>query len=600
MRLYVKKDNFAILQKQINFKARNITSMKLKYLIFSLASTLAFAQTQFQTSFEKGNGNQTVTYDEMNAYYKNLAEKFNTVDYLKKGEDDNGKPIYVVVYNPFAEKDLVKLRKEKAVLFINNGIHPGEPDGVDATMMLIKDLATGKIQTPKNFVVAAISAYNVSGMLNRGAHSRANQNGPEQYGFRGNARNYDLNRDFVKADTKNARSFHKIFQWLKPDVFIDNHVSNGADYQYTFTYISTFKERLGNVLGKYFYDRYQPENLALLQKMGYESTPYVNIHGDVPDVGFAAFEDSPRYSTGYASLFNVLATMPETHMLKPYNKRVDATYNYMLANLQNLDKEYKKIKELREQNLQQYKAGNLYGIRWKIDSTKYSTMDFKGYEGKYKPSEISGKQRLFYDRNKPFTKKIKLFNTANAVSFVTIPKSYVIPQSEHRVLQELWRNDIRTEKVKEDMTLTVNSYIIKDFQTVKNPYEGHYLHYQTEVTEEPMLVNIQKGDYLVHTDQPGVKYILETLEPEATDSFFNWNFFDGILSQKEYYSAYIFEDTAAELLKKDEELRKRFNEKKASDKQFANDGNSQLDWIYRNSDYFERKTYRRYPVYRIL
>jgi hypothetical protein len=171
----------------------------------------------------------------------------------------------VVIYNPFPEKDLDKLRKTKAVLFINNGIHPGEPDGIDATMMLMKNLATQKIKTPQNFIVAAISAYNVSGMLNRGSFSRANQNGPEQYGFRGNARNYDLNRDFIKADTKNARSFQEIYQWLKPDVFIDNHVSNGADYQYTFTYISTFKERLGNVLGEYFYNKYQAKNLEDLK-----------------------------------------------------------------------------------------------------------------------------------------------------------------------------------------------------------------------------------------------------------------------------------------------------------------------------------------------
>lgn len=574
--------------------------MKLTYLLFFLSSTLIFAQNKFQSPFEKGNGNQTVTYDEMNAYYKNLAEHFNTVQYLKKGEDDNGKPIYVVIYNPFPEKDLGSLRQDKAVLFINNGIHPGEPDGIDATMMLIRDLATKKIKTPQNFIVAAISAYNVSGMLNRGSFSRANQNGPEQYGFRGNAGNYDLNRDFIKADTKNARSFQEIYQWLKPDVFIDNHVSNGADYQYTFTYISTFKERLGNVLGNYFYNDFQAKNLADLKKSAYESTPYVNIHGDVPDIGFAAFEDSPRYSTGYASLFNALATMPETHMLKPYDKRVDATYQYMLVNLQNLDKNYKTIKQLRAENVKQYQSGKQYGIRWKIDSTKFTTMDFKGYEGKYKPSEISGKPRLYYDRNKPFTKKIKLFTTAVPAGYITIPKYYVIAQSQYRVIEEFKRNGIRMKPMQKDSTITVEAYTINDFKTVKNPYEGHYVHYETTVETSSKSMTFSAGDYLVPTQQEGVKYIIETLEPAALDSFFNWNFFDGILAQKEYYSAYIFEDTAAELLKNDKDLKQRFEAKKSSDQQFAADGTAQLDWIYRNSPYFEQKTFRQYPVYRIL
>lgn len=574
--------------------------MKLKSLLFFLSSSFLFAQNTFQTPFEKGNGNTTVTYDEMNAYYQDLSKNFNTIQYLEKGEDDNGKSIYVVIYNPFAEKDLDKLRKDKAVLFINNGIHPGEPDGIDATMMLMRDLTTKKIKTPQNFIVAAVAAYNVSGMLNRGSHSRANQNGPEQYGFRGNARNYDLNRDFIKADSKNARSFQEIYHWLKPDVFIDNHVSNGADYQYTFTYISTFKERLGNVLGDYFHKNYQAKNLEDLKKLGYESTPYVNIHGDVPDVGFAAFEDSPRYSTGYTSLFNSLGTVPETHMLKPYDKRVDATYKYMLVNLQNLDKEYKKIKNLRLENLKQYQAGKQYGIRWKIDSTKFTTMDFKGYEGKYKPSDISGKPRLYYDRSKPFTKNIKLFTTAVPTGYITIPKYYVIPQSQYRVIEELQRNKIQMEKFQKDSTITVESYKINDFKTVKSPYEGHYLHYETTVDKSNKKLTFSSGDYLVSTNQEGVKYMIETLEPEAMDSFFNWNFFDGILAQKEYYSAYIFEDTASELLKKDKKLKEAFENKKATDKKFAEDGHAQLDWIYRQSPYFEEKTFRQYPIYRLL
>ncbi|GEN75558.1 hypothetical protein [Chryseobacterium hagamense] len=574
--------------------------MKLNALLFLLASSLLFSQTHFKTPFEKGNGNQTVTYDEMNAWYQNLAENFPAIQYLKKGEDDNGKPIYVVLYNPFPEKKIEQLRKDKAVLFVNNGIHPGEPDGIDATMMLIRDLALGKIRSPRNFIVAAIAAYNVSGMLNRGPYSRANQNGPEAYGFRGNARNFDLNRDFIKADTKNARSFQEIFQWLKPDVFIDNHVSNGADYQYTFTYISTFKERLGNVLGNYFYTTYQAKNLEDLKKIGYESTPYVNIHGDVPDIGFAAFEDSPRYSTGYASLFNSMSTMPETHMLKPYDKRVDATYQYMLVNLQNLDQEYRNIKQLRTENLKQYQAGKSYGIRWKIDSTKYTTMDFKGYEGKYKPSEISGKPRLYYDRNKPFTKNIRLFTTAVPTGFITVPKYYVVPKSQYRVIKELRRNGIRMQQIKSDSTFAVESYKINDFKTTKNPYEGHYPHFETTVDKSNKTILFSAGDYLVPTAQEGVKYLIETLEPEALDSFFNWNFFDGILAQKEYYSAYIFEDMAAELLKKDKALKQKFDSRKASDPKFAQDGTAQLDWIYRNSSYFEEKTFRQYPVYRIL
>jgi len=270
------------------------------------------------------------------------------------------------------------------------------------------------------------------------------------------------------------------------------------------------------------------------------------------------------------------------------------------VNLQNLDQDYQKIKQLRVENLKQYQAGKQYGIRWKIDSAKYTTMDFKGFEGKYKPSEISGKPRLYYDRSKPFTKNIRLFTTAVPTGYITIPKYYIIPQSQYRVIEEFKRNKIQMKPIQKDSTIAVESYRINDFKTVKNPYEGHYLHFETTVDKANKKITFSAGDYMVPTDQEGVKYIIETLEPEALDSFFNWNFFDGILAQKEYYSAYIFEDTAAELLKKDKDLKQKFEARKAADNKFADDGTAQLDWIYRNSPYFEEKTFRQYPVYRIL
>jgi hypothetical protein len=165
-------------------------------------------------------------------------------------------------------------------------------------------------------------------------------------------------------------------------------------------------------------------------------------------------------------------------------------------------------------------------------------MDFKGYEGKYKPSEISGKPRLFYDRNKPFTKNIKLFTTAVPTGYITIPKYYVIPQSQYRIIDEFKRNKIQMRPIQKDSTFTVESYKIKDFKTVKNPYEGHYLHYETTVDATRKDQTFSAGDYMVSTDQPGVKYIIETLEPEALDSFFNWNFFDGFGSERILFSLY--------------------------------------------------------------
>lgn len=565
--------------------------MKFLTTLFLLSSTLIFSQTQLVTPYEKGNGNQTTTYEEMVNYYDDLAQEFKTITVESFGTDDNGEPIKVVIFNNSKDKNV-------PAILINNGIHPGEPDGIDATMMMMRDFATEKIAV-KNLKIVVVEAYNISGMLRRGKFSRANQNGPEEYGFRGNARNYDLNRDFIKNDSENSKAFQQIFQHFKPIYVIDNHVSNGADYQYLFTYISTNKERLGKTLGAYFNGKMQPEILRTLENKGILTTPYVNIHGDSPDEGFPAFMDSPRYATGYTTLFNTLGTVAETHMLKPYKDRVRATYENMLSSINYTAKNAKEIRKLMTESLKDYQPKMKYSIQWKVDSTKYQMIDFKGYEAGKKTSEVSGKPRLFYDRNKPFTRKVKFYNQYIPTKQIAIPSYYLIPKSEQKVLEYLKRNNIIMKEMKQDSTIFAQQYIISDYKTVNKPYEGHYLHFDTQVKSETKNFKFRKGDFVVSTKQEGVKYLLETLEPEATDSFFNWNFFDGILGQKEYFSDYVFEDTAADLLKNNQVLKTAFEFEKIANPNFAKDGRAQLEWVYKNSEYFEASV-GLYPIYKIL
>lgn len=556
-------------------------------------------KTDFLTPYEKGNGNQTATYEETIAYFQLLDESFETVSMQEMGLTDSGEPLHIVTFNPAKDFDFEKIQKEKAVLLINNGIHPGEPDGIDATMMLFRDLALGKIKVPKNVVIVNIPIYNIGGALNRNSFSRANQNGPESYGFRGNARNYDLNRDFLKSDTRNARSFAQIFHKVNPDIFIDNHVSNGADYQYVFTYIATHPQKIGGNLGKFWESEMLPSLLSDLKKKKIESVPYVNIHDEKPDNGFEAFMDYPRYSTGFASMFNTIGSMPETHMLKEYASRVKVTYEYMISSIEYADKNYRKIKDLRKENLQNYRPGQKYVLLWELDADKVSSIPFLGYEGGYKPSDISGKPRLFYDETKPFSKTIPYYRDYKPSLEVLIPEAYIVPKSWWNVIELLKINNIQMIPLEKDTELEVESYRIKDFKTSSSAYEGHYPHNSVNVTSTKKKVLFRKGDFLIKTQQPGVKYLLETLEPQGNDSYFVWNFFDSILQQKEYFSAYVFEDLAKQLLDKNPKLKSEFEKKKAEDPKFADSGEAQLDWIYRHSDYYE-KSHMEYPVFRIM
>ncbi len=580
----------------------------MKKLLFFIIPFLYFScttsekkstDTSFTTHFESSNGTETPTYQEVIAYYSKLSKVYPTVAIDTIGSTDSGHPLHIVTYNPDSNFDFNQIRKQKRVLLINNGIHPGESDGIDATMLLIRDLAQGLIKTPKNTVVTTIPLYNIGGALNRNTTTRTNQNGPKEYGFRGNARNYDLNRDFIKNDTKNAKAFAEIFHLVQPDVFIDNHVSNGADYQYTLTHLFTQHNKLNYDLGHYLHTQIKPQLEQALSTKKWDITPYVNVWGTTPDKGFSQFLDSPRYSTGYTTLWNTLGMMVETHMLKPYKDRVEGTYELMVSMIDIIEKNSDTIKSLRKKAFIQQVSKKTYPIQWIVDTTKSSDFNFKGYEGNYISSKVTQAKRLKYYRDKPYEKNIKIKDYFTATKSIVIPKAYVIPKGWWQIIDLLKTNQVAIKTLDKDSTIQVESYKIKDYKTRKTPFEGHYLHYQTQVTPHIKTILFKKGDHIVHTDQRAFRYLVETLEPETVDSFFNWNFFDTILQQKEGFSPYVWEDKALELLNNSPELKLQFDQKKLIDSAFSKNWYAQLDWLHKHSSNYE-KAHMQYPIYRIL
>ena len=576
--------------------------MKQNYFLLLLLITdlhLKAQQTDFKTVFETSNGTETATYEETIQFYTDLANTYDQISMQAMGETDSGIPLHIVTLNPDKVFDFDSIRKDKQILLINNGIHPGESDGIDATMMLFRDIVQGKITMPVNTVLVTIPIYNIGGALNRNSTSRTNQNGPKEYGFRGNARNYDLNRDFIKCDTKNARSFAEIFHLVQPDVFIDNHVSNGADYQYTLTHLFTQHDKLGGLLGNYLNEEFRPQLEQKLEAKNWPITPYVNVFNQVPESGFSQFMDYPRYSTGYTSLFNTLGLMVETHMLKPYKQRVQGTYELMKSTIEIMEKDAAKIRELREKSFMIYNAGDHYPLDWEIDSSKTSTLHFKGYEGTFITSKITGAKRLKYNENKPFNKDITYYNYFKPSDEVTIPTAYIIPQGWWPVIDLLKINEVNMQRLEKDTVIQVESYKIKNYETRNTAYEGHYPHYNTTVSAVVAPVHFSEGDCIIFTDQPAIRYLLETLEPQSPDSFFNWNFFDTVLQQKEHFSPYVWEDKAEAMLKENPLLKAAFEHKKQTEPDFAGDWYAQLDWLHKHSDHYE-KTHMQYPVYRII
>ncbi len=569
--------------------------MKKFYLSFLLLifSVNSFSQ-ELLTPYEKSsNKNTTAQYEEIITYYQELAKRYKQIKIEEVGLSDAGQPIHLVSISNGT-------MMMKAHVLINNGIHPGEPEGIDASMMLARDLLTNKeLNALLNRInVYIIPVYNVDGCVNRNSHSRTNQNGPESYGFRGNAINLDLNRDFIKMDSRNTFAFAKIFHKVKPHIFIDTHTSNGADYQHIITYIATQKDKLEKGLSNYLNTSLEPRLRQALLKKNYDIVPYVNAWSQIPDSGWAAFFESPRYATGYTTLFNSIGLTLEMHMLKAFNERIEASYDFLVQALMLSAEDSRKLIQLKNAADTAVLSQTIFPVNWKLDSTKYDLIPFKGYKAGYKKSDVSGFDRLYYDRNQKTGLQVKFYNDYIPTKEIQKPYAYIIPAAWQELIARLHANDILLETFKESKELEAEVYYIGDYRTLQTPYEGHYLHSGVKLRSEMQKLKVYPGDYLIRTDQKHVRFLLETLEPEARDSYFNWNFFDAILGQKEHFSDYVFEDTAAGLLKNDASLQKLLNDKKANDSDFAKNSQAQLEFIYRNSVYFE-KSYLRYPVYRL-
>jgi len=569
-----------------------------KFLVFWLLSITLQSMAQ-KTPYELSGKKETATYAEAISYYEKLAKSNPQAKLLTYGTTDFGKPLHLLVLSKDKIFDPATIRKSnKRILLINNGIHPGEPEGIDASMMLARDLLHAD-QLPKDVVICIIPVYNIDGSFNRTGTSRANQNGPIAYGFRGNGKNLDLNRDFIKTDSRNSATFQLIFNTWQPEIFVDTHTSNGADYQYVMTLIPTQKDKLNPILAGYLTQTLVPDLYKSMEQKGYPMIPYVNSIEETPDAGITGFIDLPRYSTGYTTLHNTIGFMPETHMLKAYDLRVDATYKLLQTYIDLVERDAKLIGENKRKADDLVANQKAFGLEWKLNRSEVDSLPFKGFEAGEKPSTVSGQERLFYDRNKPYTKSIKEWNKFDASITVQKPIAYIIPKAWDRVIALLKLNNVVLKELKSDGKIKVESYYIGDFKTGTRPYEGHYLHSAVKVISTQQDLQYFAGDYVVYVNQPTNRYIVETLEPQATDSFFNWNFFDSILDMKEHFSAYVFEDTATELLKNNPALKAKLDAKKASDPNFAKDGSAQLDFVYKNSDYYE-KTHNRYPVARLV
>src|SRR6185436_6466360 len=257
----------------------------------------------------------------------------------------------------------------------------------------------------------------------------------------------------------------------------------------------------GGVMGEYMNKTLEPGIYSLMKEKGYDLVPYVNFGGNTPDAGMTAYFDGPRYSSGYASLWHCFAFVPETHMLKSYEQRVLSTYALMKSFIEFTTKNSETIKKLRDQTKTSVKTQAEFPVSWILNKNKFDEVTFKGYEASRKPSNVSGQPRLYYDRSKPYEKKIKYFNFFDNKTVLTKPVAYIIPQGWWKVIDLLKINKVQMRQFSKDTSIEVEVVRIDEYKTAPRPYEMHHLNNEVKLSTTLTTLKFRKGDYYIPVNQ---------------------------------------------------------------------------------------------------
>jgi hypothetical protein len=566
---------------------------------------MATAETpdEWLTKAERTSFQETGRYDEAIAFCKKLASASPFVTYTSFGKSAEGRdlPLLIVSREKLFTPEAARKANRQVVLIIN-GIHAGEIGGKDASFMMLREMLITKKRESllNNLVLVVVPIFNVDGHERFSPYNRINQNGPKEMGWRTNSRNLNLNRDWMKADEPEMRAMLKVFSDWLPNMLIDNHVSDGADFQYDVTYIVQREPMLATSIAKYWNETMEPAIVNGLSNTGHISAPYFEMVDDRdPAAGISHFISIPRFSDGYATTQNRLGITVETHMLKPYEIQVRAHYDLMLSVLEELNRSGERLRTAELELDVQEKTLNSdrdFPIHFKLNRKKSEPFLFRGVEYKQEISPISGTMRIIYGK-KPFDQNVPWYRTIEVDQYVKPPIGYLIPPQWTDVIERLQMHNIEISRTAAPFTSKFETYRFQNVQWPAEPFEGRHSP-SFEVIKSMEDRTFITGSVFVRLNQRNNRIILSLLEPKSEDSFVAWGFFNAIFEQKEYAEAYVMETLAEDMLKNNSELNKEFLQKLKTDPKFASSPEQRLHFLYERSPYRDQNK-DAYPIVRV-
>src|SRR5947209_7902208 len=595
-------------------KSRLLTALLLCVCAVPLT---AQSNQDWATPAEKSDYRTTPNYDETMAYVRRVAaaapKQVKLVSFGKTGE---GRDLWAVIVSKDGVFDPAKLHAaNRPIMYIQNSIHAGEMDGKDSCLALMREMLITKTQAKllDPAVVIIIPMYNADGHERRSPYNRINQNGPAEMGWRTQSNNLNLNRDYLKADAVETRAFLKFFnEWL-PDFFIDDHVTDGADYQYDTTYMIDVGPDVDPALAAWQRDVLKPYIEKSVTDAGHVIGQYVGVGEADPVKGLSVTQDIPRFSTGYMIVQNRPGLLVEIHMVKDYKTRVTGNYEILRAILEVVNRDADKLVKMnRDADAATIAAGKAndshkpFPLRLKTTSAT-TPFHFLGYKRIRTLSEVSGTIWNQYTHEKDEF-DLPLHDELAPSYSVVVPRAYIIPAQWTSVIDVLNAHGVKMLRTSENWTSEVDTYRCAAKWSEK-PFEGHItlagnsdLGAQSATGlscgNEKVRMNFPKGSAVIPMDQRAAKVAIHWLEPMGPDSAMNWGLFNAIFEIKEWGEPYVLEKLAREMMAKDPKLKQEFENKVSTDPEFAADPDARLFFFFRRSPYWDQHV-GLYPVGRL-
>ncbi len=570
-------------------------------LVSLLLPALGFCESGFETLFESSGGRKTPGYDETVVWFQELAASNDKMKLLNFGQSPQGRdlPLIIVDRQQRFDPSQHNNRQDHVVLLVQACIHAGESCGKDAGMILLRELATDPKAANElldKVTLLFIPIFNVDGHERFGPHNRINQNGPDEMGWRVTARNQNLNRDFLKADTPEMRHWLKLYQQWMPDFFIDIHSTDGADYQYAITYGLETHGNMDSGLTNWT-SIYSEVMNAEMQDVGYPMAPYVSFRQwHDPRSGLATWAAGPRFSQGYTALQNRPGLLIETHMLKDYRVRVDAAYNLVRKTMKYLNTQAPDLCDLVLQadnfTASQAFRQEPYPLTFKL-TENHRPFIFLGVSYEKVTSDITGGDWFVFS-DQPETMEIELYDELEPEKTAQLPEAYIIPPEWEEIIDRLKWHGVQFDILAEAVALDIRSWQFNEAKWRETPYEGHH-----PVTFEMQPVFEKRvfpaGSVVVDLNQRAARVVAHLLEPQGPDSMVRWGYLDAIFERVEYVESYVIENMIREMVKKEPELLEELEVLKVEDSEFAKDPWAIRHWFYKKTPFYDKRV-GFYPV----